>query len=131
VQNPLVSAAPAVPDDLEDLQSSRLDPTLEGEGTLRPASGRDSERGPPCRIDEALRNSEGTFRSPRMVEAEDTGAVEGRVSWKPVKSAWISGLTLAAPIGGPLCFTWAPSRCSSPPPPSRYASGIRSACIGA
>jgi fatty-acid desaturase len=58
------------------------------------------------RIDEALRNSEGTFRSPRMAEADDTSAVEGKVHWKPVKSLWISGMTLAALAGGPLFFTW-------------------------
>ncbi|HWE15638.1 MAG TPA: acyl-CoA desaturase [Hyphomicrobiaceae bacterium] len=58
------------------------------------------------RIDEALRNAEGTFRSPRMVEAGDTGAVDGEVYWKPVKSAWISGMTLTALIGGPLLITW-------------------------
>jgi stearoyl-CoA desaturase (delta-9 desaturase) len=58
------------------------------------------------RIDEALRNAKGTFRSPRMVEAGDTGAVDGEVYWKPVKSAWISGMTLTALIGGPLLITW-------------------------
>jgi stearoyl-CoA desaturase (delta-9 desaturase) len=58
------------------------------------------------RIDEALQNAEGTFRSPRMVEAEDTSAVAGEVHWQPVKSLWISGMTLAALIGGPLTFTW-------------------------
>jgi stearoyl-CoA desaturase (delta-9 desaturase) len=60
----------------------------------------------PDRIDEALRNSEGTFRSPRMAEAEDTDAVEGEVRWKALKSLWITGMTLAALIGGPLYVTW-------------------------
>jgi fatty-acid desaturase len=60
----------------------------------------------PDRIDEALQNAEGTFRSPRMAEAGDTSALEGAVHWQPVKSLWISGMTLAALIGGPLTFTW-------------------------
>jgi stearoyl-CoA desaturase (delta-9 desaturase) len=58
------------------------------------------------RIDEALQNAEGTFRSPRMLEAEGTSALEGTVHWQPVKSLWIAGMTLAALIGGPLTFTW-------------------------
>jgi fatty-acid desaturase len=57
-------------------------------------------------VDLALQNAEGTFRSPRMAEAEDTSAVAGDVHWKPVKSLWISGMTLAALIGGQLYFTW-------------------------
>jgi fatty-acid desaturase len=57
-------------------------------------------------VDEALARSEGTFRSPRMFEAQDTDAVEGAVRWRPAKSLWISGMTLAALIGGPLTFTW-------------------------
>jgi len=60
----------------------------------------------PDSIDAALQNAEGTFRSPRMAEAADTSAVEGEVRWKPVKSAWISAMTLVALIGGPLSFTW-------------------------
>jgi hypothetical protein len=28
------------------------------------------------------------------------------VHWKPAKSLWISGMTLAALIGGPISFTW-------------------------
>ena len=58
------------------------------------------------RIDAALQNAEGTFRSLRMEEADDTSAVAGEVHWQPVKSLWISGMTLAALIGGPLFFTW-------------------------
>jgi fatty-acid desaturase len=65
---------------------------------------------PPARrrdpVDEALAQSASTFRSPRMFDANDTGAVEGEVRWQPVKSLWISGMTAAALIGGPLCFTW-------------------------
>src|SRR6185503_9093627 len=58
------------------------------------------------RIDEALQNAEGTFRSLRMAEDEDTSAVDGEVRWKPAKSLWISAMTLAALIAGPLAFTW-------------------------
>ena len=57
-------------------------------------------------VDAALRASASTFRSPRMFDAADTSAVEGHVAWKPVKSLWISGMTLAALIGGPIWFTW-------------------------
>src|SRR5256714_14736094 len=57
-------------------------------------------------IDEALARSESTFRSPRMFDAQETDAVEGAVRWKPIKSLWISGMTLAALIGGPIYFTW-------------------------
>ncbi len=57
-------------------------------------------------VDEALQRSESTFRSPRMLDADDTSAVDGEVYWKPVKSLWISGMTLTALIGGPLFFTW-------------------------
>ena len=52
-------------------------------------------------VDEALRQSQSTFRSPRMFDAEGTDAVDGAVHWKPGKSLWISGMTLAALIGGP------------------------------
>ena len=57
-------------------------------------------------VDEALRQSASTFRSPRMFDADDTDAIVGSVRWKPVKSLWISAMTLAALIGGPLFFTW-------------------------
>ena len=57
-------------------------------------------------VDAALQRSESTFRSPRMFDADDTSAVEGVVRWKPAKSLWISGLTLAALVGGPWHFTW-------------------------
>src|SRR5262249_52009257 len=55
-------------------------------------------------IDEALRRSESTFRSPRMVEATGTGAVVGSVHWKPVKSLWISAMTLGG-LAAPFFFT--------------------------
>ena len=57
-------------------------------------------------VDEALQKSESTFRAPRMIDADDTSAIEGEVHWKPVKSLWISSLTLVALIGGPQFFTW-------------------------
>jgi fatty-acid desaturase len=57
-------------------------------------------------IDEALARSESSLRSPRMFDADDTNAVQGVVRWKPVKSLWISGLTLTALIAGPVFFTW-------------------------
>ena len=63
----------------------------------------DAERDP---VDEALRQSASTFRSPRMFDADDTDAIDGSVRWKPVKSIWISAMTLATLIGGPLAFTW-------------------------
>ena len=57
-------------------------------------------------VDEALARSESTFRSPRMFDAHDTDAIEGVVRWKPLKSLWISAMTLTALIAGPLTFTW-------------------------
>ncbi|HZT50122.1 MAG TPA: acyl-CoA desaturase [Hyphomicrobiaceae bacterium] len=60
----------------------------------------------PDPVDAALAASQGTFRSPRMFDAPDTDAGEGVVCWKPVKSLWISAMTLAALIGGPVYFTW-------------------------
>src|SRR5438128_1699899 len=56
-------------------------------------------------VDEALRRSESTFRSPRMVEVADTSAVAGRVHWKPVKSLWIGTMTVAG-LTAPFFFTW-------------------------
>ena len=60
----------------------------------------------PDPIDAALAASASTFRPPRMLDRPDTDAVAGTVRWKPVKSLWISGMTAAALIGGPLFFTW-------------------------
>jgi fatty-acid desaturase len=57
-------------------------------------------------VEEALRQSQSTFRSPRMFDAGDTDAVAGRVRWKPGKSLWISAMTVVALVGGPLTFTW-------------------------
>jgi fatty-acid desaturase len=57
-------------------------------------------------IDVALARSDSTFRAPRMVDADDSSAIEGTVRWNPKKSLWLSGMTLTALIGGPLCFSW-------------------------
>ena len=60
----------------------------------------------PDPVDEALQTSASSLRSPRMFDADDTSALEGSVHWKPAKSIWISAMTLAALIGGPIYFTW-------------------------
>src|SRR5499427_7157256 len=57
-------------------------------------------------IDAALTRSESTFRSPRMVDQGVTSADAGCVHWAPGKSLWVTGMTAAALIGGPLYFTW-------------------------
>jgi fatty-acid desaturase len=57
-------------------------------------------------VEEALRKSEGSLRSVRMRDAEDTDAVTGSVHWKPGKSVWITGMALLALIGGPIYVTW-------------------------
>jgi fatty-acid desaturase len=57
-------------------------------------------------IDAALVRSESTFRSPRMLDAADTDALQGKVRWSPVKSLWIAGHTLIALVAGPIFFTW-------------------------
>jgi stearoyl-CoA desaturase (delta-9 desaturase) len=57
-------------------------------------------------IDEALARSASTFRSPRMVDAVDTSAVEGTVTWAPQKSLWLSAMTVTALAGGPIFFSW-------------------------
>jgi fatty-acid desaturase len=58
-------------------------------------------------IDLALRRSESSFRAPRMSDGSGTDAVAGEVNWKPVKSLWISAMTVAAMLAGPATFTWA------------------------
>jgi stearoyl-CoA desaturase (Delta-9 desaturase) len=57
-------------------------------------------------VDEALPNSEGTFRTVRMQDAEGSDVVTAAVVWQPRKSLWITSMTLGALIGGPLLFTW-------------------------
>ena len=58
-------------------------------------------------IDAALTKSDSTFRSPRMFDCGATSADAGCVHWAPTKSLWITSMTVAALIGGPLYFTWA------------------------
>src|SRR5215468_982763 len=57
-------------------------------------------------IDGALTRSESTFRSPRMFDQGMTNAEAGCVHWAPGKSLWLTSMTVAALIGGPLYFTW-------------------------
>jgi len=57
-------------------------------------------------VEDALRRGEGAFRSVRMSDAEQTDAVQGSVHWMPVKSLYISTLTLVALFGGPVFCTW-------------------------
>jgi stearoyl-CoA desaturase (Delta-9 desaturase) len=57
-------------------------------------------------VDDALNRSESTFRSPRMMDAEATSAIAGSVHWKPIKSAWISTMTIVGLVGAPIFFTW-------------------------
>jgi len=53
------------------------------------------------------RNGEnGRYENVRVVTDEGTNAWEGQVSWSPVKSAWVSGMYMAAIIGGALTFNW-------------------------
>jgi len=44
--------------------------------------------------------------SDRIVAEETTDASIGQVRWRPVKSIWISVMTLGGLIGGPLLFSW-------------------------
>src|SRR5258707_7901107 len=57
-------------------------------------------------IDAALTKSESTFRSPRMFDHGMTNAEAGCVHWAPGKSLWVTSMTVAALISGPLYFTW-------------------------
>ncbi|MEQ1673072.1 MAG: acyl-CoA desaturase, partial [Hyphomicrobium sp.] len=57
-------------------------------------------------VEAALVAAQGMFRSPRMFESNSTDALQGSVHWHPKKSLWISAMTLAALIAGPLYFTW-------------------------
>lgn len=61
-----------------------------------------TERDP---IEEALIRSESSFRSPRMLD-HHACAVVGSVHWKPLKSIWITTMTLATLVAGPIFFTW-------------------------
>src|SRR5262249_11105802 len=91
--------------------SSRCAAFVVAQKDAAPHSSCAATRQPPscarsCEVDEALARSDTTFRSPRMFDVATTDAVEGSVCWKPVKSLWITGMTLAALIGGPVYFTW-------------------------
>lgn len=57
-------------------------------------------------IDVALANAEGLFRTVRMAQDDAADPVAGSVHWQPAKSVWLSAMTAAALIGGPLYFTW-------------------------
>src|SRR5262245_40557292 len=57
-------------------------------------------------LDAALQKAEGTFRTVRMRDVAGSDAVSGSVSWCPNKSLWITSMTVAALIGGPMLFTW-------------------------
>src|SRR5262245_46141903 len=57
-------------------------------------------------VEEALRRSEGSLRSVRMRDGENTDADTGSVYWNPGKSLWITRMTVAALTGGPVYFTW-------------------------
>jgi len=57
-------------------------------------------------IGAALDQSQGMFRTPRIFDADDTGAVAGTVRWSPVKSLWIGPMTIVALVGGPLYCSW-------------------------
>ena len=56
-------------------------------------------------VDLALSQSQSSLRSPRMFDAPETDATKGNVHWKPLKSLWVSAMTLTALIGGPLTIT--------------------------
>ena len=40
------------------------------------------------------------------IEGVGADPVAGRVRWAPVKSLWISSMTVAALVAGPLTFGW-------------------------
>jgi hypothetical protein len=44
--------------------------------------------------------------SQRMFADDRTDPVEGRVCWAPAKSLWITAMTSAAVVFGPLAFSW-------------------------
>jgi stearoyl-CoA desaturase (delta-9 desaturase) len=59
----------------------------------------------PDPIDDALARSHSTFRSPRMLEATIADAVAGDITWSPVKSLWITTMTLTTLIAAPARLT--------------------------
>jgi stearoyl-CoA desaturase (delta-9 desaturase) len=78
-------------------------PLFEEKGMLGPL---ESGAASPLSVEEALASSRSTLRSPRMFDADNTSAIEGTVRWKAGKSIWISAMTLAALLGGPIFFSW-------------------------
>lgn len=74
--------------------------------TSTPGQGLPGDLAPhPDLVEEALAASQSSLRSPRMHEAAGTDACSGTVRWSPVKSLWISAMTAAALVGGPLTVT--------------------------
>jgi stearoyl-CoA desaturase (delta-9 desaturase) len=71
---------------------------------LRAAPGRELADTDP--VDLALAQSVSSLRSPRMLDAADTDAIEGTVHWNAAKSLWLSGMTAATLICGSLYITW-------------------------
>jgi fatty-acid desaturase len=57
-------------------------------------------------VEAALIRSESSLRSPRMFDLDTTDAVQGTVHRQPLKSAWISAMTLIALVVGPAVVTW-------------------------
>lgn len=44
--------------------------------------------------------------SGRMIETSETSAGRGKVTWSPVKSIWLSAMTIVAVIAGPFLVSW-------------------------
>lgn len=44
--------------------------------------------------------------SERIIFAPDSDPAMGAVKWRPIKSIWVSAMTLVAIIGGPKTFNW-------------------------
>jgi hypothetical protein len=69
--------------------------------------------------------------SERIIADDETDPFDGDVRWHPAKSLWIGTMTLLAVVLGPLFFSWSALILSWRRAPSRFASDIPSACIGA
>lgn len=83
--------------------TSAVAPAVPGSRPSLSASGTHDQSDP---IDAALQTAQSSLRSPRMIDAADTSAVDGIVRWKASKSLWIGAMTLIALIAGPLTFAW-------------------------
>ncbi len=57
-------------------------------------------------VEDALARCQSSLRSPRMIEPLYASATDGQVHWKPLKSLWISAMTVTTLVAGPLFFTW-------------------------